>query len=172
MKQHLQTRSRTLTPTICHIESNNTDGKLFTYTERMVVTTAAPTVFILIKTDSKKVTLADNKFTANDGELSIYLKEDAVVSAAGTSTSPVCRNRIHGNASTVDLQIDPTLSDEGNIIYETAILDVTTGHARSPGASVCDLNFILDEDSYYVWKLENLGAGDVVVLVELSWIEE
>ena len=91
MKQNLHTTSRIITPTICHVESNNTDGRIFTYSERLVVTTVAPVVYLLLQTGDVDVTVVDQKFNSDDGELSIYFNEDAVVSAAGTATVGVSR---------------------------------------------------------------------------------
>lgn len=99
------------------------------------------------------------------GDARVQLFEGTTFSAAGAAVTPVNRNRLSSNASSITLTSAPTLTADGTPLFDGYIPGGTAG--STPGGQLRSFEeFILKANTAYLARLTNASAvAEIATLV-------
>lgn len=109
-----------------------------------------------------------------EGPARAYLYENPVISAAGTSFTPVNRNRrAYAPAARAVIEINPTVTSPGDKLTENPIFGSTgVGQSFSGGGGSLFLEWELKENMPYLFRLTNVHDSAIGGWVGMLFYEE
>lgn len=147
------------------------DGRVFSITGEVVVPTLGGLYSFLGRISETRTCLVNFFLRSDQGPLSVKIIEAPTISAAGTPTSAINRNRNSGNISDTLVYIEPTYTG-GQVIYSNFVHEVGGGAHEQGGEAQMPGITVLKDNTDYVFELGNTGASDTNVSFSILWCEE
>lgn len=132
---------------ISGFETESVDGTI-----QLVTTTSTSKVHMTFQVDST----AGINFQAYEGSFNI---------SGGSAVTPINNDRNYTSASTLTVLKDPTIGDDGTLIFSTSV-----GSNRQSGFIQREREIVLKTETRYTWRITSLDNNNVVSYVG-EWYE-
>jgi hypothetical protein len=107
-----------------------------------------------------------------NGDLQLFFYEGTTVSSDGTPLPVVNRDRESSNTSGCEFYVNPTVSDDGNLIGQRWVLAGGTPGLAQAGVADFDREWVLAKNTNYLMRLQNRSGGSVRMGMTLPFYEE
>jgi hypothetical protein len=157
--------------TVTEFQSAVHAGESFSYSANQIGLAIGGTVSILARTGSKQVHFDGFNVKVSQGPFRIVFYEAPTVTDAGTIVETERRNRNIATVSLTDVYLNPTVSDNGRILDDDLMPEISQGAVKNAGSGEIDTGWVLMPNTDYLVVLTNMSAAIVNWSARFTWHE-